>query len=142
MVRGARWREVALLLFGATLKSPYDAANDPPSFLTYESWMEQAKCAETVPGSKPPVNVYDPDLWFPPRDKSLYKPIADKAKSICYGKDGKGECPVRMQCLLFADRTDKVHGIWGGMSHRERAALKRKATRQGKTLEELAKKTK
>jgi WhiB family redox-sensing transcriptional regulator len=84
----------------------------------------------------------DPDLWFPPRDKNLYKPIADKAKAICYGKDGRGECPVRMQCLLFADRTDKVHGIWGGMSHRERAALKRKATRQGKTLEELAKKTK
>jgi hypothetical protein len=47
-----------------------------------------------------------------------------------------------MKCLLFADKEDLVHGIWGGMSHRERAALKRKAIRQGKTLEELAKKAK
>lgn len=124
------------------MKSPYEASNDLPAFPVYQSWMDQSKCAETVPDTKPPVNVYDPDLWFPPRDKSLYKPIADKAKAICYGKDGRGECPVRMQCLLFADREDKVHGIWGGMSHRERAALKRKAKKQGKTLEDLAKKTK
>ena len=107
----------------------------------YFPWMDDAKCAETVPGTKPPVSKYDPDIWFPPRDKNLYKPIADKAKSICFGKDGKGECPVRMQCLLSADERDEVHGIWGGMSHRERAALKRKAIRQGTTLEELAKKT-
>jgi hypothetical protein len=45
-----------------------------------------------------------------------------------------------MQCLLNADEQDEMHGIWGGMSHRERAALKRKAIKQGTTLEELAKK--
>jgi len=106
--------------------------------------MDAAKCAEMVPvienGESTVKNVYDPDMWFPPRDKNLYKPIADKAKAICFGRDGKGECPVRMNCLLFADSEDEVHGIWGGMSHRERAALKRKAIRQGTTLEELAKK--
>jgi hypothetical protein len=31
---------------------------------------------------------------------------------------------------------DEQHGIWGGMSHRERNALKRKATKAGKTLKE------
>jgi hypothetical protein len=31
---------------------------------------------------------------------------------------------------------DEQHGIWGGMSHRERNALKRKANKSGKTLEE------
>jgi hypothetical protein len=106
--------------------------------------MAEAKCAEmtTVIEDGVPVdkNVYDPDMWFPPRDKNLYKPIADRAKAICFGRDGKGECPVRMHCLRFADSEDEVHGIWGGMSHRERAALKRKAIRQGTTLEELAKK--
>jgi hypothetical protein len=34
---------------------------------------------------------------------------------------------------------DEQHGIWGGLSHRERNALKRKAIRNGKTLEEWVK---
>jgi hypothetical protein len=76
------------------------------------------------------------DYWFPPRDKKLYKPIADKAKAVCFGKDGKAECPVRIQCLLYAEGNDEQHGIWGGLSHRERNALKRKAAKHGKTLEE------
>ena len=108
-----------------------------------EAWEYQAKCGERNynPATKEYTNVYDPDLWFPPRDKALYKPIADKAKSICFGRDGKGECPVRMQCLMAADARDEVHGIMGGMSHRERSALKRKAIRTETTLEELAKKS-
>jgi hypothetical protein len=103
------------------------------SFLEYpESWQLQAKCAETV-NDEP---KYDPDLWYPPRDKRLYKPLADKAKSICYGRDGLPPCPVRFQCLMAAERNDEVHGIWGGMSHRERNALKRKAKKAGYSFEE------
>lgn len=107
------------------------------------AWEYSAKCGEQVYDSehKDYKSVYDPNWWFPPRDKNLYKPIADKAKSICFGRDGKSECPVRLQCLMAADKNDEVHGIWGGMSHRERNALKRKAVRLGTTLEELAKKT-
>lgn len=37
---------------------------------------------------------------------------------------------------MTAERNDEVHGIWGGMSHRERNALKRKAKKAGYTLEE------
>lgn len=124
------------------MHSPYEptSTGDDNFYSQSNDWMTKGKCAETVEGTKPPQNVYPPDLWFPPRDKDLYKPIADKAKAICFGKDGRDECPVRMQCLLFADKNDYVHGIWGGMSHRERAALKRKAIRQKTTLEELAKK--
>jgi len=119
------------------LNTSFLSAFNPP-----ESWEYQAKCGERSydPETKEHTNIYDPDLWFPPRDKALYKPIADKAKAICFGRDGRGECPVRMQCLMAADRDDEVHGIWGGMSHRERSALKRKAKRLGTTLEELAKK--
>ena len=108
-----------------------------------EEWQNQAKCGTRDYNeiTKEYTSVYDPDLWFPPRDKDLYKPIADRAKSICFGRDGRGECPVRLQCLMFADKTEEVHGIWGGMSHRERNALKRKAEKQGTTLEELAKKS-
>jgi WhiB family redox-sensing transcriptional regulator len=80
----------------------------------------------------------DTEMWFPPRDRTKYKPIADKAKAICFGKNGTGpECPVRKECLLSAIAIDEQHGIWGGLSHRERNALQRKASRTKMTVEEL-----
>jgi WhiB family redox-sensing transcriptional regulator len=90
-----------------------------------EPWRYKAKC-----------RGIDTNTWYPPRDKDQYKDIADRAKAICYGKDGLPECPVRKQCLLYAEEMEDTHGIWGGMSHRERNALKRKATRAGMTLKE------
>lgn len=87
---------------------------------------QNAKCLE----------VEDPDIFFPPRDKLLYKQVADQAKAVCFGKDGKPACPERIKCLLYADEIDTQHGIWGGLSHRERNALKRKAVKNGKTLQE------
>ena len=98
-----------------------------------EKWRYQAKCRGLCDSP-------DTDYWFPPRDKNKYKPIADKAKAVCFGKDGKAECPVRLECLLYAEGNDEQHGIWGGLSHRERNALKRKAAKHGKTLEEWVRK--
>jgi WhiB family redox-sensing transcriptional regulator len=89
------------------------------------AWRYEAKCRGE-----------DTELFFPPRDKELYKPIADSAKAICWGRDGRPECPVRKECLKEAIKNDELHGIFGGMSHRERNALKRKYTRLGYTLEE------
>ena len=91
------------------------------------SWQKRAKC----------IDVEDKDIFHPPRDKNLYKITADKAKAVCLGKDGKAPCPVRIECTLYADSWDDHEGIFGGMSHRERNALKRKARRQNKTLEQL-----
>jgi hypothetical protein len=76
------------------------------------------------------------EIWYPPRDKAQYKAIAEVSKAICFGKDGLPECPVRKQCLLYAESMSDQHGIWGGLSHRERNALKRKAAKAGLTLEE------
>lgn len=90
-----------------------------------EEWRYEAKCRGN-----------DTELWYPPRDKTKYKKIAEVSKSICYGKDGLSECPVRKECLLYADNLEETHGIWGGMSHRERNALKRKAAKKGMSLEE------
>jgi WhiB family redox-sensing transcriptional regulator len=86
-------------------------------------WDNHAKC-----------KGMDTDLWFPPRDKQLYKPIADQAKAICFGKDGEPECPVRKECLIAALKIDEQHGIRGGLSHRERNALQRKAKRHKMTV--------
>lgn len=89
------------------------------------AWRYDAKCQGE-----------DTEIFFPPRDKDLYKPIADKAKAICLGKDGKPACPVRKQCLKEAIKNDELHGIFGGMSHRERNAMKRKYENLGLTLDQ------
>lgn len=80
-----------------------------------ESWRENARCAGE-----------DTEQFFPPRDKTKYKTIAAEAKSHCFGVNGNNPCPVRQECLWYAIESDEVHGIWGGMSHRERNALVRK----------------
>ena len=90
-----------------------------------EEWRYEAKC-----------RGLDTELWYPPRDKTKYKSIALVSKAVCYGRDGLPECPVRKQCLLYSDAMDEQHGIWGGMSHRERNALKRKAKREGLNLQQ------
>lgn len=89
-----------------------------------EEWRRDAKCLGV-----------DTELFYPPRDKRRYKPIADKAKAICNGKDSRPPCPVRIDCLLYALRRDEEHGIFGGMSHRERNALLRKWRRKDPGLD-------
>lgn len=86
------------------------------------SWLDDARCAGA-----------DTEIFFPPRDKALYKTIAAQAKTYCFGPNGKTPCPVRTQCLLDAIVIrNQNHGIWGGLSHRERNALVRKWQRHHK----------
>jgi hypothetical protein len=66
-----------------------------------EPWVEQALCAQT-----------DPELFFPEKGGS-----ALPAKAICR------RCPVTEQCLDYALTHRERHGVWGGMSERERRAL-------------------
>ena len=107
-----------------------------------QAWRYEAKCA--MPESYPQVDVghiHRPageiwtDLFFPPRDRALYKPIADAAKAMCYGKDGAPACPVRKMCLMDAIDRDEVHGILGGKSHRERGAIIRRHAAQHPEME-------
>ena len=84
--------------------------------LEFKSWNDDARCKD----------VEDPDIFFPPRDKTKYKKIAAQAKTYCLGTNGKNPCPVRQECLWEAVSNDEQHGIWGGMSHRERNAMVRK----------------
>lgn len=102
-----------------------------------QAWRAEAKCAR--PESYPEVTVEDVthpageiwhDLFYPPRDGQLYKPVADRAKAMCYGKDGQDPCPVRDDCLIMALRTGEPHGVLGGKSHRERNAIERRRAAQ------------
>ena len=80
----------------------------------------------------------------PPRHRSLAAPARFAARwrelAACHGTDlevffpGRGEsagparqvcaaCPVRQPCLDYAISNRISHGVWGGMTERERRAL-------------------
>jgi hypothetical protein len=74
-----------------------------------EPWMRDALCAQT-----------DPEAFFPEKGGSTRD-----AKRICNGGRGAVGCEVREQCLRYALDQDERFGIWGGLSSRERARLRR-----------------
>ena len=92
--------------------------------LNYSSdWIDKARCKDKDPTT---------EIFFPPRDKTKYSKLATQAKAMCLGPNNTSPCPVRSQCLWYAVESDEQHGIWGGMSHRERNALVRKWQRKFK----------
>jgi WhiB family redox-sensing transcriptional regulator len=64
-------------------------------------WRELAACRGT-----------DLEVFFPERGES-----AGPARRVC------AACPVRQPCLDYAITNRIVHGIWGGLTERERRAL-------------------
>jgi len=54
----------------------------------------------------------DADLFFAPGATH-----EQRAKSVCR------ECPVRWECLAYALRNRVEHGVWGGLTDRERRRL-------------------
>jgi len=78
-------------------------------------WQEQASCRD-----------YDNSLFFGPDqgESELEKQAREsRAKAVCQ------TCPVSEPCLEFAMETNQKYGIWGGMSDKERASLKRRRAR-------------
>lgn len=86
---------------------------------TENDWQQFGKCRDD-----------EPELFYPGRDRETYRFIAAQAKAICFGRDGRSECPVRQECREDAIERDEEFGIWGGLSHRERNALVRKRDKQ------------
>ena len=58
----------------------------------------------------------DPDLWF-----AVGAMEHKQAKRICR------EWPVQGQCLAYAMDAPVDHGIWGGLTERERRRFRRQA---------------
>ncbi|WP_052658976.1 WhiB family transcriptional regulator [Streptomyces sp. MNU77] len=68
-----------------------------------ETWGERAVC-----------RTADPDELF------VEGAAQNRAKALCTG------CPVRTECLAYALDHRIEHGIWGGMTERDRRALLRR----------------
>ena len=63
-----------------------------------------------------------PDLFFAPDDSETRgdrRRREARAKAVCQS------CPVRVDCLEEALEQDERFGIWGGLTERERRALRR-----------------
>ncbi len=78
--------------------------------LSDRRWTDQAVCAQV-----------DPEIFFPPRGDMGFP-----AKRVC------ARCPVRAECLAEALETDDRFGVRGGLSERQRRALRgRKSPQSG-----------
>ena len=73
--------------------------------LVDQDWRAHGLCSRT-----------DPDLWFAPGALEH-----KEAKRICR------DCPVRMDCLQYAMETPVDHGVWGGLTERERRRRRRES---------------
>lgn len=88
------------------------------SRLAREKWDE---LNEAIDEAKTRISCResDPDAWFPDDDN----PLGNKytlPKRLC------AKCPVKDPCLEFALVNEEHHGLWGGLTPRERQALRRK----------------
>lgn len=66
-------------------------------------WRAEALCAQT-----------DPSLFFPEAGQS-----ARTARDLC------ATCPVADECLAYALARPEPHGVWGGLTARQRTMLRR-----------------
>jgi WhiB family redox-sensing transcriptional regulator len=83
-----------------TARPPRHSLAAPARFAA--RWRELAACRGA-----------DLNLFFPGRGES-----AEPARRIC------ARCPVRGPCLDYAVSNRLTHGVWGGLSERERRALR------------------
>ncbi|WP_277068712.1 WhiB family transcriptional regulator [Saccharomonospora viridis] len=75
-----------------------------------ESWWAAALCQQT-----------DPEAFFPDKGGSNRE-----AKRVCRA------CPVREECKAYALDNNEQFGVWGGLTERERRALRKSRSREVK----------
>lgn len=75
------------------------------------TWRDHALCRGVDPGI------------FHPLDEEEDERASAAAKAMC------AECPVREVCLEHAIAVREKHGVWGGLSARERRRLIRRRRR-------------
>lgn len=73
------------------------------------AWMRRAAC-----------KGHPPEWWWPEANDN---PTRDRAQGIC------AKCPVRADCLEYGLSRPKEVGILGGLTERQRKALRRQLRR-------------
>ncbi|HET6504450.1 MAG TPA: WhiB family transcriptional regulator [Amycolatopsis sp.] len=70
-------------------------------------WPSRAACRDE-----------DPELFFPVSEMGPGARQAAQAKAVC------ARCPVRAECLEYALDNGLDHGIFGGLTERERRGVR------------------
>jgi WhiB family redox-sensing transcriptional regulator len=81
------------------------------SIVSTSGWRDHAECRGIDPG------IFHPD------DEDETEESAEAAKAVC------ALCPVREPCLEHAIAVREKHGVWGGLTARERRRLIRRRRR-------------
>jgi len=83
----------------------------PRPIATLWKWQESAACRNQ-----------DVSRFYPPTGErgEARRKREDQARQICQA------CPVRVECAQFALSIGEEHGIWGGMTGKERISLLRR----------------
>lgn len=76
-------------------------------------WRDAAVCREE-----------DPELFFPNGHSGPWELVIEEAKAVCR------RCPVLDACLAWALDNRVEHGVWGGLSEKERHNRLRQAARR------------
>jgi len=83
--------------------------NSTTAYLKLQNAIENAR-------EIPPCQVTDPDAWFP-NYKDHENGDFRAAKRMC------AVCPVVQQCLEYALIAREEHGVWGGLTPKERGRM-------------------
>lgn len=69
-----------------------------------------------VPDEPTPCSQDDPDHWFP--ERGTYQWSLDIAQELC------GKCWMAVECRAYGLAHPEVHGIWGGLTKKQRMGSK------------------
>jgi WhiB family redox-sensing transcriptional regulator len=94
---------------------------------TEQAFLALAKAIKNH--GEPICATTDPELFFPPVGNE--DGVARQAKKLCQ------TCPVIKECLTYALVNQEQFGIWGGMSPRERMAMRRAGKGRPKTVQNV-----
>ncbi len=95
------WERWSALAFLTTLMQPDDGGDLVVT--PRPAWMASAACSK--------AGIAD---YFPTKGRA-----PTTARAVCAG------CSVREECLDYAMADESLSGVWGGMTERERKAMRR-----------------
>ncbi len=83
----------------------------------HDAWRTSARC-----------RTVDSELFFPVGVTGDAEVQIRNAKRVC------ADCPVSLQCLEYALRTNQEYGVWGGRDEEERKMLRRIRRVEGRVI--------
>ena len=79
----------------------------------------------------PICRTTDPDAWFPEAGDG-------HSKAIRYAKEMCLECPLLVECRLYALVAEEPHGIWGGLDAMQRNKIRANRNKEAKKVRETS----